>query len=363
MLQLFMSHDNTNYPIKSYSRMDYIRRRCQYELDRIMNYYYNREASTNNNHLISRLVHNLSDTYNIDPMKVYREVNNNKDYVARVMKITSDISFGEVHNNILYKNNSKEVFVSVDNFINPYTFREKWMDYVPIRVVYTDELNIDFYNFDGSKEKQEESITVVEIDINILMLMYNYWSLERLKNDKSTNTNTFVKTVVLPKMMGSCLDLTIWNRYINIFYNNDMYLGYSQHHPFHVIDFRNEIDNILRKIVKDTSNVNMDFNNLINYVPTIYNNKMINTLLLNRSYYTRQSEWTIWASRIKYIEAILDIAGSAGIRRNTSDVSKLPQYIRLLENGSTPIGTMLSGKVKNDFFNTIEKLKSKLGKR
>lgn len=363
MLQLFMSSDDTNYPIKYYPRMDYIKRRMGIELSRIQNYYFYREGGVNNSHLISRLIHMLYENYETDPLALFRRLNYTKEYIARQMKIVSDISFGEVHNNIFYNGNSKEILISVDNFIDPFEMREHWREFVPIRVVYTDEVDLDFYQFDGTKTKSRESLTVVEIDITILVMMYNYWSLERLKNNQSTNTNYFTKMIVLPKMMGSMLDLTIWNRFMGIFYNSDLNTSYSVRHPIHMINMHNEIDNILRNVVRDVEDKSIVFNALIESVPTIYNYKMNNALQLNRDGFTRQSEWTIWASRIDYIDFLIDIAGKRGFSRNTTDIYKLPQYIRLLRNNSTPIFDMLSGDILKRFNFTLDKLESKIGKR
>lgn len=363
MLQLFMSRDDTHYPVTYLSRMDYVKRRCLEELRRIQLYYHGRENNTSNTHVISKLVHMLYSDFSTDPMKVFRDINANRDYIARQLGFVSDISFGKVLNNYLYNSNSKEVYISVENFIDPYDFQENWRAYVPIRVVYTDELNIDFYNFDGTKDKQFESLTVVEVDINILMLMYNYWGLHRIKNDLTTNVNRFVRTVVLPKMMGSMLDLTLWNRFMNLFYNNNMYRGYVYKHPFHVIDFKPDIDYAFKNILGKVSNKSMKFNNLIEYVPSVYNTKMNNALLLNRIYYTKQSEWSVWVSRLDYIDFLLDIGGEKGYARNSIDIKKLPQYIRLLENGSTPIDRQIDGEIKKEFYQTLEKVKSKVDKR
>lgn len=363
MFKLFTNIDNTNYPVKEYPRMDYIKRRYITILNYVLNYYHSNDKSVLNNHLFSKIISMLYDNYKTDPMELYRRLNNSRDYISRQFGLVSNASFGKIHNNILYKNNSKEIFISTDTFIDPYDFPTNWMDFTPVRIVFGEELNIDFYPFDGTKEKQFKSLSVFEVDIVILVMMYNYWSLERIQKDMSTNINIFVKTIVLPKIIPSCLDLTIWNRYMNIFYNNISNTGYTYRHPFPIIDMTNDVDNILRNIINDTNNKTMLYNNILAYVPGIISKNAQSTLHINLDYWTKQSEWSVWLSRIKYIEFLIDIGGSKGKDRNRLDINKLPEYIRLLENGSTPINTMLDDDLKRDFYNSIEKINNLLGKR
>lgn len=358
MFDIFLeTSDNMKYPVKYYSKMDYIKRRYLYELERIITYYTNRDRATNNNHPISRLVTLIAEDPNKDPMDYFAKIDGSKEFIARQFKFVSNISYGELLDNIFYKRNSKELINSVNHTIDPYDFRLNWKKYTPLRVVYSEDTDIDFYNFTGEKEKPNVQITAYELDINIMMLQYKYWSLERVANSQSTNQNVFVYQIVLPRMMISMLDLTIWNRFIAIYkgieLTNDIY-----RHPFHVLDLSAGLDSILKTICKDLKEDGIPYRQLMNNIPTIVEPDMSHTLVLNRQYYTRQSEWSIWASRIDYLLFLLEFGGERGLSRNRIVTSKLLRYIRMLENGSTPIESKLGEYLNREFWMKIEKIKT-----
>ena len=361
MFDIFLeTTDNIKYPIKYYSKMDYIKRRYLFEIDRIAKYYEERDRATNNNHPISRLVTLIAEDPYKDPMDYFAKIDSGKDFVARQFKFISNISFGELQDNIFYKRNSKELINSVDSVIDPYDFKNNWKKYVPLKVVYSEDTDIDFYNFNGEKEKPNIQITAYELDINKLMLMYKYWSLERLANGRSTNQNVFTYQIVLPRMMYSMLDLAIWNRFMGIFYEKDI-TNNPYRHPFHVLDLTSGLDNILRTISKDLKGDGIPYRQLVDNVPTIINKNMSEALFLNRPYYTRQSEWSVWVSRIDYLLFFLEFGEERGIQRNRSITSKMLRHIRFLENGSTPIESKLGEYLNREFWVKIEKIKNILG--
>lgn len=361
MFDIFLkTTDNMKYPIKYYSKMDYIKRRYLFELNRIMTYYGQRDRATNNTHPISRLVTLIAEDPYKDPMDYFAKIDSGKDFIARQFKFVSNISFGELHDNIFYKRNSKELINSVDHTIDPYDFRTNWKKYVPIRVVYTEETDIDFYTFTGDKEKPNMQISAYEIDVNILMLMYKYWSLERMDHDQSINQNVFTYQVVLPRMMISMLDLVIWNRFIAIFKEQTLNNNMSKH-PFHVLDLTSGLDAILTTISKDLKGDGIPYRQVIDSIPTITAVNMSHALVLNRPYYTRQSEWSIWASRIDYLLFLLEFGDKKGIQRNRNITSQILRHIRFLENGSTPIESKLGEYLNREFWVKIEKIKTLLG--
>lgn len=364
MIRIFTKDDDTNYPVHKFPETIYLKRRVHSELLRIQDYYYNRESTVNNQHMLARLIDLTYPSLNEDPFTVFKQITAVKDYTSRQLGISSTITFGKIHNNILYKQNSKELFISVDTNIDPFDFKNNWMNYSPCRIIYNDDNELDFYNFDGRKSKYMEGLTIVEIDITILILMYNFWSLERLKKSLSIDSTIFVKNIVLPKLMGSQLDISIWDRYSNIFLNrlgNDGNKYYT--HPLVTLKFKDTLDDILYKVKNRMVNVNMRLPNIILHVPTIYNNNMLDALRINIGYLTKQSEWCLWLSRLLYISDLIDMIPNVAKSNNSKYLNSLPYEIRSIENGSTPLLNMIDGDIKIKIELAMEKIKEKIGKR
>lgn len=364
MIRIFTKDDNTNYPVHELSEAIYLKRRVYGELNRLLDYYSYRESTVNNQHLLARLIDLTYPYLDEDPFTVFKNIEVVKDYTSRQLGISSYITFGKMHNNILYKENSKELFISVECNLDPYVIKESWKNLIPCRIIYNDDNTLDFYIFDGKKRKLLEGLTIVEIDITLLLMMYNYWALERREKGKSIDSTIFVKNIVLPRLMSSQLDIAIWNRYCNIFLNrlnNDQNLYYT--HPLVTLKFKSELDKILYKVKDRMTNVNMRIPNVLLHIPTIHNINMLKALKVNINFYTKQSEWTLWLSRLLYISDILDMIPPVAKSANSKYLYSLPYEIRGIENGSTPLLNMIDGDIKIKIEYAIQKIKDTIGKR
>lgn len=361
MLQVFLNNKNSiQYGTTKFVEFDYIRNRLLQELERIQDYYYNKNNAVNNNHILNRIITNNYYGREIDPFDLFVRIDSSRGAIERQFKLVSNVSEGEILDNVLYKSNSREILVSVTNNIDPYMFPKYWKEFTPVRLSYTNNTELDFYPNDGTKTPVLNKTSVIEIDLSILILMYNYWSLERDRLDMSTNPNVFIRTIVLPKLMGSYTDLTLFNIFKANFYNTSLNIDSKYKHPFHVLDFDNQINFLHKKLIKKVHNVSMDIDNLFNYIPTIYNTNMNNALTMNMLNYTRQSEWVIWYARIEYIEFILDLLSKRGYERNRTEISKLKYYITRLENGSTTL-KHLNDTENKSFVDRLTRLKSLIG--
>ncbi len=363
MINLFLKKNNIiTVPIKKYSKFDYIKDRYTEELKKIKEYYRNKDNAVSNAHILSRIINMLSPNIELDIVEYFKIVDTNAIYIARQFNLVSNINNGEIFNNIFYNGKSYEIINYVETEIDIFDIEDNWIEYSPIKVTYTEETDLDFHILNGNKTKDGVSLTILELDITLLLLMYKQWALSRIREDKSTNMNVFVATIVLPNALDNMLDLTILNRLIYIYKYGDC-KQFRIKHPFSVLDFSKGIDNILEDVIKDINNSNITIEQLLNTIPTIVNNNMLETLIINRPYYTKQSEWVIWLSRIEYIAFILEVLGNQGIKRNRDLLNRLPSLIRQLENRSTNIYSKLKDELLLDFEYNIEKIKNTLGSR
>ena len=203
---------------------------------------------------------------------------------------------------------------------------------------------------------------VTELDVNLMMLMYYKWCKIRLQQDRSTNPGAFIYKIIYPNMMKTHIDIAIWNRFMWKFYKYDM-PNFELDHPFHVINFTRHIDDILGLVIKDLDKGNYYLEQLIETVPTVVNNNMLNALYINRPIYNRQSEWAIWIARLKYINFLIDILGERGVHRNRDLLYNLPSRIKALENRSTEFESKLPNIMLTDYKGEIESIKQKIGRR
>lgn len=365
MLSFFLRKFNAaeeSYSIKKYTKFDYIRRRYLDELFKIIDYYHMKDNAVDNRHPLSKIITNTAPNIELDIVEYLKLVETNVPYISKQFNITSDKSSGEVFKNVFYQDNSTEILLLVKNEFDIFSLESNWRDAKPLRCIYTENTDLDFHIPNGQKSLDTEQITVFEIDLTLMMLQYKYWALERVRLDKSTNTNVFISTIVLPNSIGNILDLTLFNRYLKIA-QGETIKEFDINHPFNVLDLSRGVDSIYKKVAKDTVDNALYLEQLIETVPCVYNEDMNEAVTINKSIYNRQSEWVLWVARISYIRNLIEIMGNRGIRKNKGEVNNLPSKLKLLERRETSVDTQLEPELMNNFYEDIRKIKKEVGSR
>ena len=304
----------------------------------------------------------MSPSLDMDLFDYFRYIDQDSPYISRQFNIVSNISQGKMFKNLFYADNSYAIIVNVNNEINLFNIKKNWRELVPLRCIYTRTTNLDFYQMDKTIIPKHEELTIVELDVVMMLLQYRFWAKERLFNGWSSNPNVYVYMMLYPHFVNTMLDVQLFNRFKNIYYNipnSEM----EAKHPFHVIDYTNGIDNIYRQVQNNFSKSNVTITHLLRIIPTIYNNDMAETLFINNPYYTKQSEWSIWLSRIDYIVFLLDFIGTRGLSRNRDILYSLPATIKRLETRSTTIEDKVLPHMYQEFLEKIEYIKEKIGRR
>ena len=363
MIRYFTSKRNgLALPIKKYTRFDYLRNRYQLELEKIKAYYRERDTAINNNHILSKIIDLLDASISLDINKYYEIVDTQGPYVCRQLGLVSNINNGEIFENIFYKQNSYEIINYVTNDIITYELETDWKNRECLKVTYTDETDLDFHLLNGSKSKYKESLTVFELDVPMMLLMYRSWSKARLRENKSTDSNVFISTIVIPNALNNMLDLVLFNRFMCITNNINIPL-FRIKHPIPVFDYSYGIDKIYKEVVKDVYNNNIYLDQMMSTIPCMFNSNMKDTLFINRPYPNRQSEWVIWLARIKHISFILNVLGYRGIAKNKDVFNSLPYLLKELKNRSTNIYSKLNGILLNNFIKEVEEIEKYVGTR
>lgn len=365
MLSFFLRNFNVaeqSYSIKKYTKFDYIKRRYLDEVFKIVDYYQNKDNAVDNRHPLSKIITNTAPNVENEITDYLKVVETNVPYISKQFNITSDKSAGTVFHNVFYKDYSTEIMLLVKNDIDIFNLENTWRDAKPLRCIYTENTDLDFHIPNGRKSLPYEQISVFEIDLTLMMLQYKYWALERMSMDKSTNTNVFIATIVLPNSIGNILDLTLFNRYIKIA-QGEKIKEFDFDHPFNVLDLSRGVDKIYKDVAKDTVDSSLYLEQLIETIPCVYNTDMNVAVTINKSIYNKQSEWVLWVARISYIRNLIEIMGKRGLRKNKDEVNSLPSKIKLLERRETNVDTQLDIEFMNNFYQDIRLIKKEVGSR
>lgn len=335
MIDFFLSNPSRiQYGYKTYPKWDWIKRNYKDSIENLINYYHYRITFVNNKHILTRIIKTIDPGYTKDIFSYMKDLETNAKYIARDFKLVNNISKGTIFKNIFYSGNSYEIINHVEFDYDFLEVDKNYSEYNPLRVVYTEETDLDFHLLNGLKEKVKPSLSVFELDITLMLLMYRAWSKRRIKFGFSNNPNIFVSTIVIPNAIKTMVDLIIFNRFIYIAKGIDL-PDFKLKHKIYTLDYSRGVDDILSRVANDMVNTNTALEQFINTIPTLFYPNMFSALKLSRRLQTRQSLWATWMARVKYINILLDLLGPNGLTRNNLLINTLPYDIKELKNGKT----------------------------
>lgn len=366
MLYFFtrQNYDFLEYGESIYPQFDYVKRKTRHEIKKVIAYYQGRDRAVNNSNIFSRMISICVPRINLSPIDILKRVEAEAPHLCKQFYFVNNKSVGTVFNNIFYTD-SKEVICSVTSNINLFTLEKNWKQQEPMRIVYSNNTDLDYYLLDKRKntdQLRKTPLTIVEIDIPLMCMMYYYWCLERLEQGFSTNTNVFVYRYLLPSTLRSNMDLTIWNRFMDIYYDTTI-IDRPWRLPITVFDTTGIIDSYLKWFKIMCSKKVLRLEEFLLQFKAINKNNMSEVLWINRPVFTRQSLWTLWLSRIKYMIFIIDFLGERGAMKNHIWYKRIPIYIKALETRSTNIYDILPIELAEEFSKDIDELKLRVGKR
>ena len=346
-----------DYPIKKYYKFEYIKRRYLFEVNKIKDYYRNRDRAVNNSHILAKLITTLAPNYNSDTFEYFKIVDINSRLISRQYNIVSNINKNKVLDNELYGNNSSEVLLYTTSDINFDTIKYTWKEESPLRCVYTTSTGINFSFPYQNVSLPKPTYSVFEIDVNLMLIMYKYWCIERVSNDASINPNVFVATYVLTNTIDSMLDMSILNRLLAISNGIKISQEIFNPHPFTILNYSAGIDDILKSVLRDVRGEKIYIEQLLLSIPTITHDNMLDVVRLTNNYYTRQSKWVLWSSRMRIIRQLLYILGKKGRNMNRDYTNRLPFTLKVIKNRQSDIEVALPDFMYEEFTNEMDKIK------
>ena len=361
MIDIFVTKgSNHRFPTKKYGNIDYIQRMYNREIDRVVEYYSNRNSRVRTEHVLSKLIFIVSPDYNLPITEYFRLVDSRAKYVSKQFDISSTINKGELVD--VFYNGAPELLLYTEYSHNIFSFKDNWKNYNPVRIINTEDTNLDYRVFNKELNYYGTDFPVFEIDVITMCLMYKYWALERNLLEKSTHPSYFVYNIIFPNMIRQHMNMINFNRMIGTFYN-ELATSEGIKHPFMLSGYTKHIDAINNMYLRDVHNKPLKIRELISKIPTIDGSNMFFNLFINCPYYNRQNEWVLWISRFRYIIFFLELLGERGRNNNKDVMNELYINIRYIENGSTNIFNQIPNIFQDRVRTHIEKIKEICGRR
>jgi len=330
MINLFYRKDMLSTPSIKDNRLRYLRERFDTELYNITEYYHNRNSKVKNNNILVGIITTVCPNIDLDIWEFLRILDSTALYNTKTFGIVSNINKGYIHNNTLFKNNSKEIYIYNDSDIDYDDIENSWRDIKPLRILRHDSTDLCFKMPSDTYGLNEEILTVCSIDIKLLCLQYRYWAIERLYNDFDIDPAYFIYRYVYTNTISDFMDLAIIERFDSIINGKDIGV-YKNHHPFNIINLDDKINSMLTNIAKHISGENKSYSNMLSNIQLLYNDNAKEFLLIKNIIPNKQSLWAIVLSRIDSIALLMDLSSNKTLRANKDTVNDLLILFKKIE--------------------------------
>lgn len=334
-MELFELGPVEGNPKRIPTNWEYIRRNTKVNIDYVKNYYRINPTAVRSEHILVRFLNSLGIPL-ILPMERYVSYLSSKAVrVASSLGMSSGYSKGGCFYNQFYGTNKVEILLAHESIFNYEQVYLNWKTQVPIEVLRHPETSLDFPILDGKRNDSSNGVCVIAINVVMLGLMYKAFVDEEVKKEdkndpRHKSTMEFVRMYVLPGMIGSHLDVAVFNRLNNLRIGmpNDMTI--KRTHSFHMpIKLSDKIEVCQKDVLKNIERGSYTYAKLLTNIPLL---DTVNALSLNEIPETpqnRQIYWAVLLSRLYVIDFLVSV-NKDSIKANTNYLNRIKRTIKML---------------------------------
>lgn len=309
-------------------------------------YYFNKVARVENSNIFVKLINDLYNAED-DIIDFLFRIKARKEYVARNYGIVTNDTKGRIIDSETF-NNSREVFISVDNDMSDLlssNIEDNWKSTESVKCIYHCFKGMVFLNPDNeiTYENKDENVLVYTIDVDKLLLQYRYYYQNAKRLDRSTSIAEFVYRYVYPNLINSFTDIAILNSYVDVNTDKVEINGIAVDIQFSNIRINARLPIVLTNIENAFNNYSLDFSNKLNKsTKKSYSYLFLNLRLIEKSALdivtelerdsltvTSLNRWCTILPKLKYILFSLIIFKENGRRMNASYISGLRVLIKM----------------------------------
>lgn len=308
----------------------------QRNLQTLTKYYHNTKHAVLNQHILVRLLRSLNVNMQMPLDRFYALIDDKALTLGRTFKMTSPINVGALYKGAFYGKGSYEILWANDDAFIPDVVHEHWKSAQPIQVLLHTQSDLNLNLPNGQGENFFEGVSVIKINIPMLAVMYRAFCLEQyykgLHGDGMETASQFVSNYVLPSMLPSQLDMSLFNRFLNMARGAPQ-TSDTQKHAIHVNDYTRDVDSFFTELLDYMDKGPRTYSTILQLIPAVHQRSMFEALRLPDVAETRQVRWAMLLARIDAIDLLTLAAYDGGRTRNQSDNNYFLRQFKMLQTG------------------------------
>lgn len=331
VIDIFRNTPDINSGILIPPNWEFIKQGILENVEQVQSYYKTNIRPVKSNHFLVRLLQSLSVSKNMSLERYFENVDTIALNHSMMFRMTSSIYKGIVHRGIFYGGSTPEILIAVDETFDIYETHSNWKNVQAIKVLLHPKSDMNYEIPNGKQHSNEDGLVVISINVSMLAIQYRAFLLDEwLKNkDNPRGTTHFVGAYVLPNMLPTQTELSIFNRTYNLVFDLNSNNDNRQKHPFSIANYKHFLDKALEHTVEYLDRSSKSFRTIFHTVPSVYNKTMYESLLVPDIAGTRQVSWALVISRLKMIDFLIKVAGKELASKNQTQMNQVLKALRI----------------------------------
>lgn len=346
MYDLFINRFDTNVLPMMGAHFETTKRTYRRELDKLTAYYRDRTFMLPNQHLLNRILETGTPPLDYDPERFVDAASARSPFIARNFQLTSESSFGKVHDGVFYGEGSLEIILSIEDHFSVDSAVKDWENIRCIKVLEHAISDLGMMIPNGRRNSVDVGLAVFAIDLPKLFLQYRCWLLDQRKRfpDSGLGKSHFVFKYVLPQILESQLDIAIRNRLMNMFYEIPQGAALRRH-AIAISDYTQKVDESLKRLLPRLRDAKMLYQTAMIHIPTVSYSDGYEAMMIPDLVPTAQCRWALYLTRLSTVKFLRDLLGDNREAYNSSYERSVKVETRRIANDSS-----FAGRVPSDIY-------------
>ena len=340
----------------------YVQENFNRNIDKTVNYYQFAQLPIRAGHILARLIATINVPKNLPLERYYDNVESVAIEQASILGYATPLKFGRLFSGMFYDVESPEYIIAVDDFFNIEETAKNWRQARPLYPILhpKSDLNVQFCN--AKHYSNETGLSVLVLNVPMLMVQYRAYLKEVYSKGymgMRGNLYNFLGGFVIPNMMRQHMDLCLFNRIIlrhdapEVEPDNKPLLK----HAFNLPNMNEFVDTNIDVILKNLKQVPGRFELLLKAIPSFSGESIYKSLLVPDVMPTKQIEWLMSVSRLKYLDFLMRLSGNHVETKNQLTINQCARNLRLYDT-LLEIRDHLPGTLYGEIQTYIENLNS-----
>lgn len=338
MYAFFNTSNPAQQGITQFAGWQYVRDGLRRNVGTVLQYYRKHPMAVPSSHFLVRLLQSITIPQSQNLQRYYDNVDALALNVAMALKMTSSLYKGEIFKGVFYGEGSSEILLAHTDVFDITQAHREWERLVPVKVLRHPRSDLGLNLPDGTVTGTETGLAVIAVNIPMLAIQYRAFRYQEIallgESETQRSLMQFIHMYVLPNMLGSHLDLALFNRLDNL--QKGAPLGAStKRHSFALPDYDSKVTKIQHDVLKHFVSHHCDFITALRTIPTAIKPSMVEVLRVPDVPPTRQVDWALSVARMQHLLFLYRVAKNGASSRDRVQVNKILRNILAYKTNNT----------------------------